>query len=213
MVSIKRTILLLVFVFSVLVCFSFLRNGQKKEVPVPEGAVDLEFPFKDGEFYVLQNGPDRLSNVHLSPNERYALDIAKTQDFWKMFGLKPGLESDPTFGTPVYSPCAGAVKSVGADSPDTPIGKRDPSHPGNFVTISCGGFEVRMVHFKQNSIEVRENDLLKAGDKVGLAGNSGNTDLPHLHIIAYRKNDRGGDTPVPITFSGRYLNKGDYWPE
>lgn len=213
MVLTKRMIISSIFVLLAIVCFLFIQNLSKKEALVPDGAVDLDFPFKDGEFYVMQNGPDPLLNVHMSPGERYALDIAKTQDFWKMFGLKPSLESDPTFGIPVYSPCGGVVKSVGTGYPDMPIGKRDLSHPGNYVTISCNGIVVHLVHFKQNSIEVKFDDRVERGSLIGFAGNSGNTDIPHLHIAASRENDNGGNTPLPITFSGRYLKKGDYWPE
>ena len=210
---ISRSILLLVFGILASACFLIFRGNHKETTPVPKGAVNLAFPFKNGEFYVLQSGPDPMFNVHMNPDEKYALDIAKTQSFWRMFLLKPGLESDPTFGTALYSPCKGAIKSVWTSSPDTPIGRRDPANPGNNVAIACDMFTVRMSHFKHNSIIVKTGDAVEIGDFLGLAGNSGNTDLPHLHIMAYRENDRGGNTPLPITFFGRYLLKGDYWPE
>jgi hypothetical protein len=212
-IVIKRIVFFLVFTVLAGAGFLSFQILTKKEALVPEGAVDMEFPLKDGEYFVSQSGPDRVANVHIAPHERYALDIEKTQSFWAMFTLKRTLESDPIFGDTVYSPCEGVVKDVRIGMPDQPIGKRDPSKPGNFVTIACGEFMVRMFHFKQNTIEVKAGDFLKAGDRVGLVGNSGNTTGPHLHITAYREIDRGGEAPLPITFSGRYLLKDDYWPE
>ena len=37
-------------------------------------------------------------------------------------------------------------------------------------------------HFKYNSITVKVGAVVKAGDIIGLCGNSGNTSEPHIHF-------------------------------
>ena len=37
-------------------------------------------------------------------------------------------------------------------------------------------------HFKQNSIRVKQGQIIKQGELLGLCGNSGNSSEPHLHF-------------------------------
>jgi murein DD-endopeptidase MepM/ murein hydrolase activator NlpD len=38
-----------------------------------------------------------------------------------------------------------------------------------------------VAHFRLNSVAVRPGQTVKAGDPLGVCGNSGNSDLPHVH--------------------------------
>lgn len=38
-----------------------------------------------------------------------------------------------------------------------------------------------LAYFKKDSVLVQKGDKLKAGDPIGKCGNSGNSNLPHLH--------------------------------
>lgn len=193
----------------------FVWNGIEKNrnVAVPDGAVELEFPLSGGDFYIAQSGPgsDFSGDVHTSPDEKYAVDIIKDTGRVDLFGSdKLSLDNDPSFGVQVFSPCTGQVVWTHNDTPDPPPGKKNPGAVANSVTIDCGGFNVIMAHFKQYSVVVNTGDQVKAGDPIAAVGNSGNSTGPHLHIMAVRENSGGSDAmPLPMLFGGRYLQKGD----
>ncbi|MEZ5015008.1 MAG: M23 family metallopeptidase, partial [Chitinophagales bacterium] len=55
---------------------------------------------------------------------------------------------------------------------------------------------------------VSNGQQLRTGDPIGLAGNTGFSIEPHVHIQAYRKSIYGKDQ-VPISFQGRVLRMND----
>lgn len=187
---------------------------NKEAAIVPPGAVELEFPLPEGNFYVMYLGPDEniYGRVHATPTEKYALDIVKDAGSRNIVSAPSDPpQNDPVFGAPVSSPCAGQVVWVQNNMPDLPVGNRDQAAVPNSVTIECdGGFTVMMAHFKQGSVVVNVDNRVKAGDPIAQVGNSGNTTGPHLHIAAFRGGpDNPVKTPLPMTFGGRYLQKGD----
>ena len=68
--------------------------------------------------------------------------------------------------------------------PDVPVGDSDLEHPeGNIVVVDIGGGrDVLYAHLKQGSARVRVGDRVVSGQDIGLVGDSGNSDEPHLHI-------------------------------
>ncbi len=55
--------------------------------------------------------------------------------------------------------------------------------PGNYVMLDIGGGRFALyAHFQPNSLKVKVGDRVKLGQVLGLVGNSGNSDLPHLHF-------------------------------
>lgn len=185
---------------------------KKKLRKIPESAVSLEFPFKGGPFKAAQSGRNGI--VHTLPVEKYALDIiipAKFSDFFRF--RQSSLESDPIFGTPVFSPCSGPITIAVDGFSDMPIGIMGSPDKSNHVTVDCGQFYVAMVHFKKDSILVKVGDTVKVGQEIGLIGNSGHTSGPHLHLMAYRIGSSPDDRiALPIIFHGKYLWRGDIYP-
>ena len=54
---------------------------------------------------------------------------------------------------------------------------------GNSVVVDQGGgWEVQYAHLRKGSVAVKVGELVRAGQKIGLVGLSGNTGFPHLHI-------------------------------
>jgi hypothetical protein len=54
---------------------------------------------------------------------------------------------------------------------------------GNFVTLDLGGGRyAHYAHLQPGSLRVKVGDRVKTGQVLGLLGNSGNSDAPHLHF-------------------------------
>jgi len=178
-------------------------------------AVSLEFPLKDGTYYLAQAGGTTMVNAHHPYGSQiYAVDILQLNEVGRnAVGLKQtSLDQYAIFGAPIYSPCDGIVAAAADGFDDLPPGSPgDTRHAaGNHVFIDCREEKVQVLlaHMKQGSSVVKEGNPVKVGDPIGQVGNSGNTSEPHLHIHA-----RQGGTPdqlisgigVPILFDGRFL--------
>jgi len=70
-------------------------------------------------------------------------------------------------------------------------------------------------HFKQNSIRVKQGQIIKQGELLGLCGNSGNSSEPHLHFHLQEVENMNIATEVKCYFEEIYVNgelKKDYSP-
>jgi hypothetical protein len=188
--------------------------------------VTLAYPFASGKFYVVNGGALALLNAHhltLGQDERfddykgqsYGVDMVATNQYGMVSsGVLP---RDPDaysiFGMEVLAPCAGVVRSVENSLQDLPAGERDRTHmEGNHVLLGCDGFDVLLAHLQQGSVVVRAGQNIAVGRVVGKAGNTGNTDLPHLHIHAQKPSEGtaiSAGEPLQIRFVDRYLVRGD----
>jgi hypothetical protein len=208
----KKVLIVVSILVIVLGGYYVFRIERNKSRIVPDGAVSLEFPLKDGSYQAVQSG--RNGDIHTLAVEKYALDITKPTKLTDFFKFRQSsLESNSTFGTPIFSPCAGNVTIEEDGFPDMPIGIASTPDKTNHVTVDCGQFYVAMVHLKKDSALVKVGDIVSIGQQIGSIGNSGHTTGPHLHIMAYRI----GSTPddriaLPIIFNGKYLFRGDIYP-
>lgn len=171
-----------------------------------EAAIELEFPLKDGAYYVGQGGAHVQVNYHHAyESQQYALDISKV-DKWgvRATGIYPSeLSKYRIYGETLYSPCTGKVAEAEDGLPDlTPPDTNPEKAAGNHVVLQCEEIDAQVLiaHMQQDSLRVAAGDQIEAGEKLGLVGNSGNTSEPHLHIHA-EKDGEG----VPIEFNGRFL--------
>ena len=123
------------------------------------------------------------------------------------------LNSHEIFGRPVLAPCAGAVAVVENQLKDQKVGILDREHmPGNFVLLDCGTFEVLLAHLQAGSVAVSPGQQVEAGSVVGRVGNTGNTEMPHLHIHAQRRGAAAAlleAEPLELRLDGQYLIRGD----
>jgi hypothetical protein len=200
-------------------------SAMARRVP-GEHVVDLQFPLRHGVYYVVGGGSVELSNPHLMTltaerfrayrGQSYGVDLLKLG----AFGLRASgvLPSDPAryaiYGDPVYAPCSGTVVQAEDGAPDMPPPEPDRTRlPGNHVLLDCGGAHVLLAHLKPGTVRARPQQLIEAGAFIGLVGNSGNSNEPHLHVHAQRPAPAGheplsGD-PLPMRFNGRYLVRND----
>ncbi|HEV8480172.1 MAG TPA: M23 family metallopeptidase [Candidatus Eisenbacteria bacterium] len=191
-----------------------LRAWQGRRAP--EFALQLAFPLRGGTFVVGQGGGSAVINHHYPHrSQRFALDIlALSAAGVRARGLYPrDPERYAIWGAEVVSPCDGTVVAVADEFPDYTPPNRDPANPpGNHVAIETENAVVYLAHLMQGSVRVRVGEPVRAGQPLGLVGNSGNTTEPHLHIHAESGHYSGrmsGGAGVPILLGGRFLVRND----
>jgi Peptidase family M23 len=108
------------------------------------------------------------------------------------------------FGAPVYAVADGTVVSAVNDMPDIPPGAnptdlRTPAdYSGNKVSLKIGpGHYAVYVHLQHGSVRVRRGQRVRTGQQIGLLGNSGNSNGPHLHFGIQKRPDTFSDS-VPF---------------
>ena len=191
--------------------------------------IDLASPMKENDrICVMSGGASLALNLHyllaLSPESRYeqhSIDFTRQDDFgvrtksWWAFNPQPQeLDQYLVFNQPVFAPCSGPVVSSENNKEDHPAGDRFRDTSGsNHVTIQCDNKHIVLAHLKKGTVTVGEGQTIEAGKKIGLVGNSGNTEEPHLHInaqtIVSSEDTRSYREPVLIRFNGKYLSRGD----
>ena len=194
--------------------------------PPAEHVIDLQFPLRGGVYYVVAGGGVELLNPHLMTltedrfrayrGQSYGIDLLKLGAYGtRASGLLP---ADPAryaiYGDPVHAPCAGRVVQVQDGAPDMSPPQPDRTRmAGNHVLLDCNGVHVLLAHLQPGTVRARRGEWIDAGAVIGLVGNSGNSNEPHLHIHAQRPAPAGheplsGD-PLPMRFDGRYLVRND----
>jgi len=123
--------------------------------------------------------------------QRFAIDWMKFGPDGKLFHGDPlKNENWYCYGEKIYSIADGVVMEAKDGIPDNVPLKSKRAVPmnlkticGNYVVIDngCGRFAL-YAHMKPGSVRVKVGDKVKAGQVLGLLGNSGNSDAPHLHF-------------------------------
>ena len=112
------------------------------------------------------------------------------------------------FGRQVVAPGDGIVVDVRDGVYDNIPGKRNTRDiPGNYVVIDHlnGEFSL-LAHLKQSSVSVKQDAQVKAGDPIGQCGNSGNSNLPHLHYHLQNTPRWLDGEGLPAQFMNYYAN-------
>jgi len=159
-------------------------------------AIKLKFPFRTGKYYVMQGGANRVSNpAHRNysiSKYGFAMDISKLYGTGnRAKGIMPEKLTDyAIYGDSVISPCSGKIMLVCDTVHNNPPGSFNIKNVhGNHIIIQCKGYRVFLAHFIKGHIFVKEGDFVKTGDVLGLAGNSGFSAEPHLHLNVFTDYD------------------------
>jgi hypothetical protein len=155
------------------------------DTPVPQKHTTvLRLPFA-GRWQVVWGGDTKeLNQHHDTPNQQYAFDFLGVDEQGQTHkGDGTQNEDFYAFGREVLAPADGVVTETIEGVRDNHPGSMNPySGLGNAVFIQHRQGEVSVLaHFKQGSIRVKAGDQVKAGQVLGLCGNSGNSSEPHLH--------------------------------
>jgi murein DD-endopeptidase MepM/ murein hydrolase activator NlpD len=163
-------------------------------------------PAAGGGWHVSWGGRDAISNYHvIAADQRYASDYLLSRG--GAFAAKGGQRNEDHFcwNEPVLAPAAGRVVSAVGNVADNPRpGQKiaGAPAPGNHVVIDHGKGEHSLVaHFRQGTLAVREGQKVKAGQLLGLCGNSGNSSQPHVHYHLQTGKRFGEGLGLPAFFN------------
>ena len=199
----------LVFPGVIFISLFLAQNGN----PVPAPVVGTVTPGSPAEQAGLRPG-DRILSV--APPGGTAVPVRYHGDVRELVSPHPGealtlrVERDGKelaqyfcFGRPVVSPAEGTVVALKSGYGDNVPGQVNPLEIfGNHVVIDHGSNEFSLLaHLKAGSVAVKVGQKVRAGEKIGLIGNSGASTEPHLH---YQLMD-GPDWKVAHGLPARFL--------
>lgn len=141
--------------------------------------------------------------------QRFAVD-------WEQLGPKDTIyEGDPKnvenyfcYGREIHAVADGKIMNAVDGLPNQvpgklPEGMTAEQADGNHVIqeIAPGRYGL-YAHMQPGSVRVKTGDFVKAGQVLGLVGNSGNTSAPHLHFHVMDSDSALASNGLPYVFSG-----------
>jgi hypothetical protein len=145
----------------------------------------------------------------LSEGERFAIDFVQMTPAGRITdGPNNVLSNYPFYGDEVLSATAGKVVGVVDRLPDREINFGSLSAPfaadagGNHVVVAIGPHRYAFyAHMQPGSIKVKVGQRVAVGEPLGLLGNSGNSNAPHLHFQLMDGPSPLGSEGIPYRFS------------
>ena len=200
----------------VIITIIFNQRGEIDDFPPPrpmhtiaegryagyQDTAKLRLPF-EGEWLVYHGGRNIFQNPYsVADNSRFGMDFVYLKNgslFSGAGGIGSKAEDYYCFGQPITAPADGTVVRAIGGYDDVPPGKPNgDAADGNIVIISHGNGESSVFnHLKQNSLKVKVDDKVKAGDVIGECGNSGMGEIPHIHY----QFGRGMGAGLPAQFN------------
>jgi hypothetical protein len=157
------------------------------------------FPLK-GNWLVVYNYDNTYTHRRCH-SQGFAIDLIQLTDNLKLVRKKRSYNEDyPAYGKEVYAVADGEVVDCFNEFPENPpgFGSRLPKEEwdrlkkeygfvagiaGNYVILKHVNNEYSFyAHMVPRSLSIKKGDLVKQGQVIGLVGNSGNSDAPHLHF-------------------------------
>ena len=153
-------------------------------------AIAIDLPTR-GTWYVVQG-----SHSSFSHKDIWACDLTRidSSGYFARVPESTKVEDYWAYNEPVYAPVAGRVLRARGDVDDSPPrGEFRPGAAANQVSLGASGYSVDLVHFKRDGVDVKLGEAVAAGQRVGFVGNSGASDVPHVHVAVW---DRWRTTPL-----------------
>lgn len=152
-------------------------------------------------------------NGRLVVNQRYALDFMRFGDDGRLVqGDSSSNSRWPSYGQAVLAVADGVISGTKDDVVEnTPgAGYAVPNSldqaAGNYVILSIGtGTFAVYAHLQPGSLRVKAGDWVAKGQVLGLIGNSGISDAPHLHFHLIDSPSVFGGESIPFVFENYEL--------
>lgn len=168
---------------------------------------ELRLPFgeppRGTAWFVLWGGDLAAENYHAGRETHFAIDFLPKP----ASGPEPrndAVTAWPCWGLPILAAAKGVV-AVANDGMADQAKLFDPNKaggPGNHVVIDHGDGEFSLYgHLQRGSVRVRVGQTVTSGEPLGLCGNSGASEFPHLHFqLQTRADIKGADGLPPIFY-------------
>jgi len=200
---------MLSLVFIVLCILYFTGTTRKHQ------SIDLAFPMKKGTYFVFQGGRGLPANLmhSIGRHTSFAMDIIKLNNFGNRANAIFSKDNSDycIFSDTIYSPCSGVIAKTEDTNPDNipPDRKRGPKNLNGVVIETRDAF-IFLGHMKYKSVFVHAGQTIRQGEPLGLAGNSGSSLEPHVHIQAHAKTNNSlpwyNQPQLEILFGGKWYN-------
>jgi murein DD-endopeptidase MepM/ murein hydrolase activator NlpD len=157
------------------------------------------FPVKGA--WVVSGNYDSIHEHRRIHFEEFAMDLIQLHDNFKFVPHPDSINEEyACYGKEIYAVADGEVIDCFTTFPDNPgsFNSRLPQEEwdtlieqhgwvagmaGNYVTLKHANGEYSFyAHLIPHSVTVKKGDFVNQGQKIGLLGNSGNSDSPHLHF-------------------------------
>jgi hypothetical protein len=204
----------------------YTQRGGEKVVVQGVGAqmsIPRKLPLQIGSpvragVWLAGNGPGdgpvghRLSlmpwNGRLVMNQRYALDFTKFAEDSRLVHGDSSVNSHwLSYGQEVLAVADGVISGIKDDvvenTPNAPyaVGNTLDTAAGNYVVLNIGpGAYAVYAHLQPKSLRVKTGDKVHKGQVLGLIGNTGISDAPHLHFHLLDSDSVFGGESVPYVF-------------
>jgi hypothetical protein len=139
--------------------------------------------------------------------QRFAIDFVQLDAEGQLFtGPREELQSYAYYGTTIHSAADGVVVGIENNVPQAVPGAFPPGLTaqtllGNHAVVDIGsGRFAFYAHMQPGSVRVQVGDVVQRGQVLGLLGNSGNTDGPHLHFHVMDGPSPLGSNGLPFVF-------------
>jgi murein DD-endopeptidase MepM/ murein hydrolase activator NlpD len=148
-----------------------------------------------------------IDGARIETPETFAIDWVRLEDGKLSYGDGAANEQHYAFGADVLAVADGVVVSVRNGMPEeTPskptVAVHEPGdYGGNHVILQLAtNVYAAYAHMQPGSITVKLGDSVKAGDRIGKLGNTGNSTAPHLHFGLLDRPDFFGGRSLPFVF-------------
>jgi Peptidase family M23 len=152
--------------------------------------------------YSYHRGATLPINGSIHVAQRYAIDFVQLNNKNMLYsGPRDQLSSYAFFGAEIHAVADGIVVQIADSFPEQVPGKLPEGLTiqmlvGNHVVVDIGeGRYALYAHMQPGRLRVKVGDKVVTGQVLGLLGNSGNTDAPHLHFHVM-------DSPSPLLSKG-----------
>jgi hypothetical protein len=148
-------------------------------------------------------------NGALHAGQRFGIDFIRIDDDGRLFTGDQTVPANwPAYDAPVFAAADGVVVSTLDGLPDQiPAIMPDQSTmslaeiEGNHVVIDHGdGFFTFYGHLAPGSVQVQEGDAVLAGKQIARVGDSGGSQVPHLHFHVVDTANPSAGNGFPFTF-------------
>lgn len=170
-------------------------------------------PFASSKPWFIEFGGTNKKNSHSWDmiSQRYAYDFEIRKNDLPYHNDLQEFKNYYSYLEPIIAPYDGWVIELINRHQNTHITKDrqiicDVDDPkGNYIVLKHPNGEYStLCHFEKDTFKVQLGDLVKQGDILGLVGNSGNTQGPHIHFQVQQGPNPDTDKGIKISFTKAY---------